>query len=108
MPCIVGQFRAETITQRFEAGRQHRLNVRRRELQIDDPLVVTVNRCAECVCRTETVGWMAWCEIHGYGRGTRLALALTQDCDGLKRHSGAAQEDDKLQTESVEKTFFLV
>ena len=82
MPCIVGQFRAQTITQRLEAGRQHRLNVGRGELQIDDPFVVTVNRCAECVRRTETICRMAWREIDGDRRTARLVLALTQ---GLRR-----------------------
>jgi hypothetical protein len=37
-----------------------------------------------------------------------LALALTQDCDGLEHYSDAAQEDDELQMENAKKTFFPV
>ena len=69
---------------------------------------MTVNRSAERVPGSETICRMTWLEIDGYGRSTRLALALTQDSDGLERHSAAAQEDDKLKAESAKKYFLLV
>jgi hypothetical protein len=66
---------------------------------------MTVNRCAECVRGTEAVCRVAGREIDRYRRSTTLVLALAQDCDGLKRHSAAAQEHDKLQSKRAEKFF---
>jgi len=77
-------------------------------LQIDDSFVMTVNRRAERVRGSETICRMTWSEIDGYLGGPWLALALTQDCDGLEHYTDAAQQADKLQADSAGKNFFLV
>ena len=77
-------------------------------MQIDDSLVMTVNRRAQRVRGSETICRMTWFVIDGYRGRPCLVLALTQDCDGLEHYGDAAQEDDELQMASAKKTFFPV
>src|SRR5882672_9756664 len=98
MPRIVGEFRAQTITQRLEAGGQHRLNVRRGELEIVVPFVATIDRCAERVRWSETICGMTGFEIDGYSRAARsLSAPLSKHRDGLKHNDCAEKNSEQVR-----------